>query len=40
MLDALLDGGPLPGADSDGLQPVADVLAALRAPAAPAELTG
>jgi hypothetical protein len=40
MLDALLDGGPLPGGDQDGLQPVADVLAALRAPAAAAELTG
>lgn len=40
MLDALLDGGPLPGEDQAGLQPVADVLAALRAPATPAELTG
>ena len=40
MLDALLDGGPLPGGDPDGLQPVAEVLAALRAPAAPAELAG
>jgi hypothetical protein len=40
MLDALLDGCPLPGGDPDGLQPVADVLAALRAPAAPAELAG
>ncbi len=40
MLDALLDGGPLPGEDQAGLQPVADVLAALRAPASPAELTG
>lgn len=35
MLDALLDGGPLPGGDSDGLQPVADVLAALRRPPRP-----
>lgn len=40
MLDALLDGRPLPGGDPGGLQPVADVLAALRAPAAPAELAG
>jgi hypothetical protein len=40
ILDALLDGGSLPGGDPDGLQPVAEVLAALRAPAAPAELTG
>lgn len=40
VLDALLAGGPLPGEDQAGLQPVADVLAALRAPAAPAELTG
>lgn len=40
VLDALLAGAPLPGEDQAGLQPVADVLAALRAPAAPAELTG
>ena len=40
VLDALLAGRPLPGEDQAGLQPVADVLAALRAPAAPAELTG
>ncbi len=40
LLDSLLEGGPLPGEDQAGLQPVADVLAALRAPATPAELTG
>ncbi len=40
VLDALLAGGPLPGEDQGGLQPVADVLAALRSPAAAAELTG
>lgn len=40
VLEALLAGRPLPGQDPAGLQPVADVLAALRAPAAPAELTG
>jgi hypothetical protein len=40
VLDSLLAGRPLPGEDQAGLQPVADVLAALRAPAAPAELTG
>lgn len=40
ILEALLAGGPLPGEDQAALQPVADVLAALRQPAAPAELTG
>ena len=34
VLEALLAGGPLPDEDQAGLQPVADVLAALRRPAA------
>jgi hypothetical protein len=40
VLEALLAGYPLPDEDPAGLQPVADVLTALRQPAAPAELTG
>jgi hypothetical protein len=40
ILEALLAGWPLPDEDQAALRPVADVLAALRQPAAPAELTG
>jgi len=40
VLDALLAGRPLPGEDQAGLRPVADVLAALRRPAAEGELSG
>src|SRR5512135_1462032 len=40
VLEALLAGCPLPDEDQAALRPVADVLAALRQPAAPAELTG
>jgi hypothetical protein len=40
VLEALLAGCPLPDEAPAGLQPVADVLTALRQPAVPAELTG
>ena len=40
VLEALLAGYPLPDEDPAGLQPVAELLTALRQPAAPAELTG